>query len=123
MILLIGCFSGAVFGAIHCLGWNILFQEHAEQILWRTASLAIVSVPVSILLFCSYAISLNGSNDINGAITILALVASSFIYIVARVTLIVLILMNFRSLPPGIYDTVAWIHICNFLLLTSQSWL
>ncbi|KAG1848934.1 hypothetical protein DFJ58DRAFT_461110 [Suillus subalutaceus] len=115
MILLIGCFSGAVFGAIHCLGWNVLFQEHAEQILWRTASLAIVSVPVSILLFCSYAISLNGSNDINGAITILALVASSFIYIVARVTLIVLILTSFRSLPPGIYDTVAWTNFIPHL--------
>jgi len=115
MILLIGCFSGAVFGGIHCLGWHVLSQEHAEQILWRAASLAIVFVPVFILLFCSYAIWLNGANDINRAITILALVVSSFIYIVARVTLIVLILTSFRSLPPGIYDTVAWTNFIPHL--------
>lgn len=107
-ILLIGCLSGAVFGGIHCLGWNVLFQGRAEQILWRAASLTIVFVPVSIFLFCSCAIWLNGSNDIGGATTFVTAIASCFMYIVARVTLIVLILMGFGSLPPGIYDTVAW---------------
>jgi hypothetical protein len=33
---------------------------------------------------------------------------ASFIYILARVTLIVLTMLSLRSLPTGIYDTVAW---------------
>ncbi|KAG1769410.1 hypothetical protein EDD22DRAFT_771251 [Suillus occidentalis] len=59
IMLFIGCFSGAVFGGMHCLGWNVLFQGRVEQILWRAASLAIVSAPVSIFLLNSYAIYLN----------------------------------------------------------------
>jgi hypothetical protein len=49
-ILLIGCCSGAVFGAIHCLGWNDTFQGRTEQLLWRVASLEIVLTPVAILM-------------------------------------------------------------------------
>jgi hypothetical protein len=47
IILSIGCLSGVVFGGIHCLNWNVLFQDH---IMWRVASLVIVSAPVSTLL-------------------------------------------------------------------------
>ncbi|KAG2357367.1 hypothetical protein BDR07DRAFT_1297878 [Suillus spraguei] len=103
VILLIGCFSGAVFGGIHCLGWNVLFLGYTEQMIWRAASLVIVSAPVSLLLLSSYIIWKGG-----GGIIVFAATASSFIYIVARITLIVLMLMSFRSLPPGVYDTVAW---------------
>jgi hypothetical protein len=120
IMLFIGCFSGAVFGGMHCLGWNVLFQGRAEQILWRAASLAIVSAPVSIFLLNSYAIWLghywldhfwlNDSwvDQLGEAVAFLVIFASFFSYIFARVILIVLILMSFRSLPPGVYDTVAW---------------
>ncbi|KAG2070609.1 hypothetical protein BDR04DRAFT_936713, partial [Suillus decipiens] len=96
---------GAVFGGIHCWAWNDLFHDHVQQILWRAASLAIVSASVSIFLLTSY--TLWRKDDVT-AIASLAAVASAFIYIVARITLLVLMLMSFRSLPPGIYDTVAW---------------
>jgi hypothetical protein len=121
IILLIGCLSGAVFGGIHCLGWNALFHGHAEQILWRAASLAIVSAPVSILLMWGCAIWLNSLDEVSMSfavsrtLTSLVPLASIFIYIVARVILIVLILMSFQSLPPGIYDTVAWTNFIPHL--------
>ncbi|KAG2070603.1 hypothetical protein BDR04DRAFT_1142728, partial [Suillus decipiens] len=83
VILLTGCFSGAVFGGIHCLGWNDSFQGLAEQTLWRVASLAIVSAPVSLPLLTSYMIW-RGSNDIIE----FPAVASSAVYIVARIILI-----------------------------------
>ncbi|KAG2098745.1 uncharacterized protein F5147DRAFT_713644 [Suillus discolor] len=110
--LLIGCFSGAVFGGLHCLGWNVLFQGHAEQMLWRAASLAIASAPVFILLSYGYIIWLDGLHQTIVACTVLS---SACVYIVARVTLIVLILMGFRSLPPGVYDTVAWTKLIPHL--------
>jgi hypothetical protein len=120
IMLFTGCFSGAVFGGMHCLGWNVLFQGRAEQILWRAASLAIVSAPVSIFVLNSYAIWLghfwldhfwlNDSwvDQLGEAVAFFVIFASFISYIIARVTLIVLILMSFRSLPPGVYDTVAW---------------
>ncbi|KAG2123640.1 hypothetical protein BD769DRAFT_1469660 [Suillus cothurnatus] len=118
IILLIGCLSGAVFGGIHCLAWNVLFRGHAEQILWRAASLVIVSAPVSILLLWGCAIWLNSLSelgDIFASSEIIVSLASIFIYIVARVILIVLIWMNFQSLPSGIYDTVAWTNFIPHL--------
>lgn len=123
IILLIGSLSGAVFGSIHCLGWNVLFQGRTEQILWRAASLAIVSAPLSIFLLNTYAIRLdhfwldrfwldrswlNHWSNIVEAVTFLAMLANFLMYAVARVTVIVLILMSFRSLPPGVYDAVSW---------------
>ncbi|KAG1767099.1 hypothetical protein EDD22DRAFT_819494 [Suillus occidentalis] len=54
-ILITGCVSGMIFGGIHCLGWNYLFQAHKEQILWRVASTGMACspliLPMSILLY------------------------------------------------------------------------
>ena len=106
-ILLIGCFSGVLFTGIHCVGWNFLFTSHAEQILWRTASLATLGALMSISISAGYDIlrqhwkslpSINQSLDIVIIMT----------YLAARLTLIVLILLSFRSLPPDVYVTVAW---------------
>jgi hypothetical protein len=119
--LLTGCFSGAVFGGIHCLGWNVLFQGHAEQLLWRAASLAIVSAPVSILPLWGYVFWVDSLGEFNSTFAIskmfalLVPLASIFIYIVARIILIVLIMMSFQSLPPGTYDTVAWTNFIPHL--------
>ncbi|KAG2136377.1 uncharacterized protein EDB93DRAFT_1072548, partial [Suillus bovinus] len=104
ILLSFGCFTGAVFGGIHCLGWDVLLQGRA---IWRVASLSIASVPIAILLLN---ISINWLNDDSIVEALLGFVwlVSLVTYIVARVTLIVLILMSFRSLPPGVYETVAW---------------
>ncbi|KAG2130720.1 hypothetical protein DEU56DRAFT_954638 [Suillus clintonianus] len=107
--LLIGCFSGMVFGGIHCLGWNVLFQGHTEQILWRAASLMVASAPVFILLIFGCAILLEVTEGHWGEnVARFAAVIMVAIYVAARITFIVLLLLSFRSLPPGVYDTVAW---------------
>ena len=115
IILLIGCCSGMVFGGIHCAGWHFSFHCHAEQTLWRAASLAILCAPVSIILSYIYEVSSAGlrylPSTVHRKIQILLETATwicSFLYIAARITLIVLMLMSLRSLPPGVYDTVAW---------------
>ncbi|KAG2123637.1 hypothetical protein BD769DRAFT_1653122 [Suillus cothurnatus] len=104
---LIVCLGGAAFGGIHCLGWNVLFRGHAEQILWRAASLAIVSAPLSVSLVWGYLSWLNSFDNVSRIFVVSGILAvcgipfaSIFIYIVARVTLIVLILLSFQSLPP-----------------------
>jgi len=104
IILIIGCVAGIAFGGIHCLGWNF-FQGHTEQILWRAASLAIISAPVLILPFWAYEIK---TGNFDPRLADVVPIVSIVIYIIARVILIVLIFMSFRSLPPGTYDTVTW---------------
>jgi hypothetical protein len=104
-ILLIECFSGMAFGAIHCVGWSYFFQKHTEQVLWRVASLTIFCAPISTAIF--YCFVVLGWFDLAEFFFLIVLLAG-FAYIAARLTLIVLILLSFRSLPPGVYDTVAW---------------
>jgi hypothetical protein len=114
IVLLIGCLSRAVFGVIHCLGWNVLFWGYAEQILWHVASLVIVSALASILL-AGCVMQVNSCSKVIKAFALYVSFISFFIYIIARVVLIVLMLMSFQSLPPGIYDTVAWTNFIPHL--------
>ncbi|KAG1730948.1 uncharacterized protein EDB91DRAFT_737112 [Suillus paluster] len=111
-ILLIGCFCGMVFGGIHCLGWNFLFHRQTEQLLWRAASLMIMCSPVPILLFSGIILSgIDKSSvliEIIGNSLFVASIISILIYITARVTLIVLMILSLQSLPSGVYNTVAW---------------
>jgi hypothetical protein len=95
IILVIGCLSGMVFGGIHCVGWNFLFQTRTEQVLWRSASLVILSSPVFFVI--SYVFE-----------SFLIAILVGFAYIAARLTLLALMFLSFRSLPPGVYDTVDW---------------
>ncbi|KAG0695649.1 hypothetical protein DFH29DRAFT_813969 [Suillus ampliporus] len=125
IVTLIGCFSGIVFGGIHCLGWNFLFQRHAEQILWRAASLGMALAPLYGFLLLVLVVSLEilpsrcqrlfaGIKIPDLLIGILACFflgfgcISGLIYIYARITLVVLMILSLRSLPPGVYDIVAW---------------
>lgn len=110
IILLIGCFSGMVFAGIHCVGWNFQFHTQSERILWRVASFAILCTSVSISISSGYEILqrhwkllpfLHHSLEI-------IMIISYFAYVAARLTLVVLVLLSFRSLPSGVYDTVAW---------------
>jgi hypothetical protein len=104
-ILLVECFSGMAFGAIHCMGWSYFFQKHTEQVLWRVASLTILCAPISTPIFYCFVV-LGWFNLAEFFFNVVLL--AGFAYIAARLTLIVLILLSVQSLPPGVYDTVAW---------------
>ncbi|KIK42237.1 hypothetical protein CY34DRAFT_805141 [Suillus luteus UH-Slu-Lm8-n1] len=123
--LITGCVSGMVFGGIHCLGWNFLFPRHTEQTLWRVASTGMTCSPLMFtsmfatallmdILELEFGLQLITSREsppifyiflfFGGAVNTL----SAYLYIFARVTVIVLMFMSLRSLPPGAYYKVAW---------------
>ncbi|KAG1732838.1 hypothetical protein EDB19DRAFT_1246315 [Suillus lakei] len=120
---IIGCVSGIVYGGIHCLGWNFLFSRHAEHILWRVASIAMVYAPL-MTFFVFTTISVVDMKLVDFGwiwdkipsrlqVIISASYAcfeilSTLFYAFARVTTVVLMMLSLRSLPPGAYDTVAW---------------
>jgi hypothetical protein len=111
-MVFIGCFSAMVFGGIHCMGWNFPFRSHTEQLLWRNACLAVLSSSVSLSISSAFGLlqekweSLRCGSPFN--FTIIIILISGFAYIAARLILIALMLLSFRSMPPGVYDTVAW---------------
>ncbi|KAG1763891.1 hypothetical protein EV702DRAFT_149208 [Suillus placidus] len=100
----IGSYSGGLLGGIHCLGWNFLFQRHAELILWRAASIVMACAPS----FVMEGLILRRLQKSSSVEKYFFSVAAAFLYISARIIIFVLMMLSFRSLPPGVYDTVDW---------------
>jgi hypothetical protein len=114
IILFVGCFSGMVFGAIHCMAWNYFVKEHTERVLWRVASLAIFCAPILTLIAYCYDI-LDWSSKYLDRFFSLVVTLAYFAYFAARFTLVVLTLLSFQSLPSGVYGTVAWTKLIPHL--------
>ncbi|KIJ60816.1 hypothetical protein HYDPIDRAFT_116674 [Hydnomerulius pinastri MD-312] len=111
--LVVGCFGGVAFGGIHCISWNFQFPTHIEQSLWHIACIFILCIPVSIAaVMAAYSI-INVYQAGRLTIHIHAVLHYLFcvlflVYVLARGSIIVLLLLSFRSLPSGVYDTVCW---------------
>ncbi|KAG2030719.1 hypothetical protein BDR03DRAFT_905781 [Suillus americanus] len=109
IIVIIGGISGMLFGGIHCLGWNFLFPSHTEQTLWRVASIAIAySFGVILSSYFKERLSIRFMRRSSAKSHRYEVFILMIYYISARLTLIVLMMLSLRSLPPGAYDTVAW---------------
>lgn len=107
-----------IFGAIHCVAWSFAFPSHAEQMLWRIASLIITCVPALpfVVVAVIAPITLlhlpelpSWLKSAGKSLILLFFVVSSILYIIARVLLLVLPFMCLRSLPPDAYRTVHWV--------------
>ncbi|KZT19425.1 hypothetical protein NEOLEDRAFT_1245852 [Neolentinus lepideus HHB14362 ss-1] len=108
--IMVAC--STVFGAIHCIAWSLEFPSHAEQILWRSCSLAITCLPTAeamVTLLLPVVDELPESK-INILATILWVLIIIFplLYVAARITLLVLAFLSLKSLPPAAYQTVLW---------------
>ncbi|KAK0472516.1 hypothetical protein IW261DRAFT_1343509 [Armillaria novae-zelandiae] len=100
-----GC-VGASFGGIHYIGRTSLgsCDSSLEQLLWKFSSLSIAIIPVilaSELLFfqCSRWVTLFMQYSTR---------IFTFIYICARVYLVVDMFVSLRSLPPGALEEIDW---------------
>lgn len=109
--------AGTLFGVVHCLAWYFSFPSHVEQVMWRTASLGLVVSCVATL----YTVVFRELNFVVYgfwyAVTekLLSLGfalcgLSSFVYPVARITILVLAMVSLRSLPTSAFDTIDWVE-------------
>ncbi|KAF8838780.1 hypothetical protein BDN67DRAFT_831702 [Paxillus ammoniavirescens] len=92
-----------IFGGLHLIAWNFQFPSQAEKIIWRVASLTLITSPC-ILSLC----------------TVLEKAAGRAIFpqniwrylvslgIVARLALLITMLASLRDLPASAYQTVSW---------------
>jgi hypothetical protein len=104
-----GVVVSMIFGGIHCIGWLLSFPSHTEQELWRISSIVITGVPLFIAVFRF--IADNFEKDVPFIVAIpffILFLLSPILYLLARVTLLVLAFMALRSLPHSALQTVQW---------------
>ncbi|KAK4085540.1 uncharacterized protein Triagg1_530 [Trichoderma aggressivum f. europaeum] len=106
--------GAAMFGGIHVIAWNFAFPSTAELILWRYASVYTTVAPLCTLLFdFSYHRRLEDKiedvfgevvGDIIGKLLHGVLAALPiFLYVIARIFIVVEMFRTLCFLPPGSY--------------------
>ena len=90
--------SAIGFGIIHCLAWNSPFSSSKERLAWRVCSVATTALPVPMV----YQVFLD---RIFAGIVFCFLL---FLYVIARLTIIILAFTSLRALPANAYETVNW---------------
>ena len=95
-----------IFGAIHCVAWSFKFPSYTEQLLWRIASLSITCLPMG-YVFVKFVFGLL-EDVFDRKVEDAVVFGIAILYILSRVTLLVIALISLRSLPPGAYETVHW---------------
>ncbi|KDQ55304.1 hypothetical protein JAAARDRAFT_133786 [Jaapia argillacea MUCL 33604] len=104
LVAWISAFIACVFGAIHCFAWSLQFPSHAQQLIWRVSAVVVTSAPLlAVSAFQSPEESLFSAILIGFVVP-----ATSIIYVIARIALLVLAFTSLRSLPPGAFENVYW---------------
>ncbi|KAI0059844.1 hypothetical protein BV25DRAFT_1029770 [Artomyces pyxidatus] len=102
--------AAMVFGAVHCAAWHYDFPSHAEKLIWRVSSLAIVAlpavmlIPVLVLLWWYF----NTPEFVERVLFPVMICFCAPLYIAARLFLLALSFSTLRSLPPEAYRAVQW---------------
>ena len=94
------------FGALHCLAWNSQFPTWKEQLVWRICSATMTTVPLVVSLLIALVVV---DNHIYGAvITAQFMPLVLFLYVIGRITVIVLAFTSLRALPADAFRTIDW---------------
>ncbi|KAJ7599423.1 hypothetical protein C8J56DRAFT_916657 [Mycena floridula] len=106
----------AFFGAVHCTAWNSHFPSLTETIMWKVTSGFIAVWPLSagILTWGSHILDRRyfnhrgfGHRELDW-LTALTLIGGIPLYIISRLTLIVLPIITLRDLQLAVFQDVDW---------------
>ncbi len=132
-------------GGVHCSAWNFSFPTRTEQFLWRANSLTVATIVpffwlVSFVYWSLYRMFMETTerrlkiervtritywygtcpeleySQRSSFVWRWILRACAYVYVIARLGLIVLIFMGLRSLPEGCYRPVAWLVLIPSVL-------
>jgi len=109
---------------IHVLGWGFSFPTDAEMFIWRASSVTLVAVMVvggfalelasrpwfdfSFSLLWIWELEAKRKTWARKWLFRICADSAYIIYIVARLLIFAEILLSFRALPPGAYDSIDW---------------
>jgi hypothetical protein len=110
-----------VFGAIHCIAWSFHFPTLRDRWLWRISAILIAGLPTAAFVFLGLLLAFQGrafeqeqkslGMEILEVVEGLILLVMVFLYIIARIALLVLPLVTLHSLPPGVYVQFNWADV------------
>ncbi|KAJ7670414.1 hypothetical protein B0H14DRAFT_2657619 [Mycena olivaceomarginata] len=101
--LIFECLVGIVFGAIHCAAWNADFPTAEEMWIWRSCSLSVTAIPI-LLVATGFLTQIDFPAVLAGILVFLFLL----MYVLARISLLLIAFIVFRSLPPPVFMDVNW---------------
>ena len=107
-VLLLALFACG-FGALHCLAWNSPFPTSKEQLVWRICSATTTALPFVVYLLIAPLVlikELRGTQVRTYRSCTVAL--TSFMYVIGRITIIVLAFISLRALPADAFRTIDW---------------
>jgi len=101
------------FGAIHCIPWSFHFSTLEERWLWRISAILVSGIPIPFSAFGRLLYSTIVDRDNKPTWMKLcedfAALTMSFLYIIARIILLILPFVALRALPPGAYVQLNWV--------------
>lgn len=108
--------GSAIFGAIHCAGWNFVFPTRAEVVVWRVCSVVTTCALMIIgldtwVVFKKRLARIAWVRYIWDASNVLFVGA----YVLARLALLVEIFLCLRYQPAAIYETTQWLSFIPHL--------
>ncbi|KIK64965.1 hypothetical protein GYMLUDRAFT_258509 [Collybiopsis luxurians FD-317 M1] len=105
--------AGILFGAIHCTAWNQNFPSPVEEVLWKACSVLVTFAPFYLgLVDIITDIKPDDSDTWWMSCLMYVFMAAIICYVIARLSLIILPLLELRDLPPDVFEAVQW---TNFL--------
>lgn len=98
------------FGALHCLAWNSQFPTLKEQLAWRICSATTTGVPAFVLLltYVSKLYNIYLSGILTRSLIRLLLPLWFPLYVIGRITIVVLAFTSLRALPADAFRTIDW---------------
>ncbi|KAK7447735.1 hypothetical protein VKT23_013991 [Stygiomarasmius scandens] len=99
------------FGAIHCIPWSFKFPTPVERTIWRICALGVTLLPILGILVIVLDELGAFPNILEYVVAFTTLWILPLLYMAARIILIVVALMELRSLPPDAYSTVNWTNL------------
>ena len=122
LTIYIGAFTGAGFGAVHCLLWNSPFPTSVEKLAWRIAAVGTACMPPLGVFggghwFGFLEDRLEHRLPLGYGLSMLMIweIVLLCCYVCARACLIVLALMALRALPADSYQTADWNNLIPHL--------
>jgi len=101
-----------VFGAIHCIPRSFHFPTLQERWVWRISAILVLGVPISyVAIGCLLSHKENKPTWMKANEFFWGLITSvlTFLYIIARMVLLILPCVALRALPPGAYVQLVWV--------------
>ena len=99
-----------LFGATHCLAWNLPFPTVQEKLAWRVAAICLLGSSAMFLVVRFYEADSKVMNypKLLDRVHYSLMYSVTGLYLCARITLIILAFTTLRALPADAYQTAAW---------------